>query len=34
LVLIPVVYMLMERRRAPVAVAKPFTPAIEPAGGD
>ena len=34
LVVIPVVYMLMERRREPVAVAKPLTTAIEPAGGD
>jgi HAE1 family hydrophobic/amphiphilic exporter-1 len=34
LVVIPVVYYLLERRREPVAVAKPLTPAIEPAGGD
>jgi HAE1 family hydrophobic/amphiphilic exporter-1 len=34
LVLIPVVYMLMERRRERVPVAKPLMPAIEPAGGD
>jgi HAE1 family hydrophobic/amphiphilic exporter-1 len=34
LVVIPVVYFLMERRSVPVAVARPLTPAIEPAGGD
>jgi HAE1 family hydrophobic/amphiphilic exporter-1 len=34
LVVIPVVYMLMERRHEPLAAAKPFAPAIEPAGGD
>lgn len=34
LVVIPVVYMLLERRREPVAVSKTLTPAIEPAGGD
>jgi HAE1 family hydrophobic/amphiphilic exporter-1 len=34
LVLIPVVYMLVERRREPAAVSQPLTPAIEPAGGD
>jgi HAE1 family hydrophobic/amphiphilic exporter-1 len=34
LVLIPVVYFLMERRRVTVPVARPLTPAIEPAGGD
>ncbi len=32
LVVIPVVYLLMERRRESVAVAKPLTPAIQPAG--
>jgi HAE1 family hydrophobic/amphiphilic exporter-1 len=32
LVVIPVVYMLMERRREPAAVAKPLEAAIEPAG--
>jgi hydrophobic/amphiphilic exporter-1 (mainly G- bacteria), HAE1 family len=32
LVVIPVVYLLMERRREPAAVAKPLTPVVEPAG--
>jgi HAE1 family hydrophobic/amphiphilic exporter-1 len=34
LVVIPVVYMLMERRNEPAVVAQPLTPAIEPASGD
>jgi HAE1 family hydrophobic/amphiphilic exporter-1 len=34
LVVIPVVYMLLERRHEPAAATKPFAPAIEPAGGD
>jgi HAE1 family hydrophobic/amphiphilic exporter-1 len=34
LVVIPVVYMLLEQRREPVAVSRPLTPAIEPTGGD
>jgi HAE1 family hydrophobic/amphiphilic exporter-1 len=34
LVVIPVVYLLVERHNVPVEVARPLTPAVEPASGD